>query len=330
MLRVVMFIKLMNTNKHTKSAFVFARLFRSVWVVLALLNLTACQDLFGNGSDGKTLSEARAGHSDQLTQHIRQNDPAATPPKNVLQLVRYPAPKGETSGYLTPRPKGDGKYPAIVWISGGDQAIGDFWSPRPRDNDQTAAAFREAGLVVFYPSMRGLNNNPGTMEGYYGELDDVVAATKWLKSQPFVDSNQVYLGGHSTGGTLVLLASEYAKEWAGVFSFGPRAEPSHSFSIVKLPIGITDTKGHRLRSPKYWLDGISQPTYIIEGAVEANSDDLEEMQKITKNPLVNFSLVPGCDHFSVLRPASEIIAQSIQKNNLAALNVGVAFAALCD
>jgi len=37
---------------------------------------------------------------------------------------------------------------------------------------------------------------------------------------PYVDSNRIYLVGHSTGGTKALLLSEYSKGFRAVFAIG--------------------------------------------------------------------------------------------------------------
>ena len=304
----------------------------------ALLALAACSDGADSGEGAtqaeastQTLADARKGQDAMLTEEVRQDQPAPTPPANVLTMVSYPAAAGETSGYLTPAPTDGKRHPAIIWISGGDQSLGDFWSPQPADNDQSAAIFREKGLVVFYPSMRGLNGNPGKIEGFYGELDDIVAATKWLKQQPYVDPDRVYLGGHSSGGTLVLLASEYAADWAGVFSFGPVADMSIYHGSVPLPFDRNNEQAMRLRSPIHWLASIKRPTFIIEGNLkdQSNLPELQLLQAENRNENVHFVQGGGCDHFNVLRAGSEIIADAILANNVASLAQDKRFATLC-
>ena len=54
----------------------------------------------------------------------------------------------------------------------------------------------------------GRTRSPGRVEFCAGEVDDVLAAARFLATQPYVDTNRIYLGGHSTGGTLALLVSE--------------------------------------------------------------------------------------------------------------------------
>ena len=43
----------------------------------------------------------------------------------------------------------------------------------------------------------------------------------YLAGQPYVDPERVYLGGHSTGGTLVMLVAASSDRSRAMFSFGP-------------------------------------------------------------------------------------------------------------
>lgn len=172
----------------------------------------------------KPLVEAKRRHATRLVRSSASSGPPDQPPGKVFDLVYYKAPVGELAAYLTKDP-GDGiKYPAIVWIKGGDtNSISDVWSPRPRRNDQSVRAFRDAGIVMMFPSQRGGNNNPGRREGFYGEVADILAATDYLASLPYVDPNRIYLGGHSTGGTLAMLIGASSDRYSAVFSLGPVA-----------------------------------------------------------------------------------------------------------
>ena len=288
---------------------------------LLIAGTTACSE------PAVDLASARAGHRPTVVAEVRQSDQAPKPPAKIMSVVHYPSAVGSISGYLTSVPDDGQRHPAIVWVSGGHLAIGDFWSPKPRENDQSAAAFRERGVVTFYPSLRGLNGNPGHSEGFYGEVDDLVAATRWLKQQPGIDPARVYLGGHSTGGTLVLLASEYADEWAAVFSFGPVIDPRLYGDMF--PIDVNDKPGVKLRAPVHWLASVRKPTLVIEGSERGNIVDLNEMKEVSGNPQLHFVAGAGCDHFTILRPASEIIADAIHADAVDMLWTGGKLANIC-
>ena len=126
-----------------------------------------------------SLVDARRGFRTNLARRESTDEPVEAPPPDVFRVVKFASPVGPLSAYLSPDP-GDGKkHPAIVWITGGDCAtIGDVWSPASPNNDQSARAFREAGIVMMFPSLRGGNDNPGVHEGFLGEVDDVLAAAR--------------------------------------------------------------------------------------------------------------------------------------------------------
>jgi alpha/beta superfamily hydrolase len=261
----------------------------------------------------QTLSQARAAHKTQLSQQVQSGEPVAAPPAGMFDVVSYESPVGKLAAYVSPDPGDGAKHPAIIWITGGEcNTIGDVWSPASRDNDQTAAAYRQNGLIMMFPSLRGGNQNPGSEEGLYGEVDDVLAAADYLAALPYVDAQRIYLGGHSTGGTLALLVSECSDRFRAVFSFGP-VEDVSGYGDDMLPINLSDRKEVKLRSPGYWLHGIKSPTFIIEGndRQASNISSLEVLQRISTNPQVACYAVPGQDHFSVLAPANAVIASKL-------------------
>jgi hypothetical protein len=57
------------------------------------------------------------------------------------------------------------------------------------------------------PAWRGENGHGGHFEFLAGEVDDAVAAAKWLAQQPHVDPQRVYAFGGGTGGGIAALLS---------------------------------------------------------------------------------------------------------------------------
>ncbi|BDI32431.1 hypothetical protein CCAX7_44820 [Capsulimonas corticalis] len=261
-----------------------------------------------------TLAAARLVFTTHLTAHKKTTDPAPPPPEySPISMVMYPAPLGKYPAYITaPHTKGV-KYPAIIWLAGGfDNGIGDTpWAAADPSNDQSARAFPEAGIVTMYPSLRGGNNNPGYMESFYGEVNDVLAAEKYLAQLPYVDPKRIYLGGHSTGGTLALLADESTNQFRAVFSCGPVARAT-DYGPENLTYDTDDDNENRLRSPIEFLDSISTPTYIIEGTDgTSNIRSLNELQSANANPLIHFLPIPFQDHFSELAVSTPMLARWI-------------------
>lgn len=245
---------------------------------------------------------------------MKSNLPLEKPPAGVLEVTSYTSPAGRLAAYITPRPAKAGRYPAVIWISGGDfNSIGDFWSPSPPANDQTASAFRRDGIVLMYPSLRGGNTNPGNREGFYGEVDDVIAAAGHLRSLDYVDPQRIYLAGHSTGGTLVMLVSEMTDTFRASFAFGPVASAAYyaGFGADLLPFDTKNREAVALRSPILWLDSVRSPLFVLEGETRGNVDDLNDMKAENRNPLVHFIAAAGHDHFSILAPTTALIAERI-------------------
>lgn len=259
-----------------------------------------------------TLLEARRNFVTKIVSQGEPFGPPDAPNGYDFQLVTYPSPVGPLAAYVTPDP-GDGqRHPAIIWITGGDSnSIGDVWSPQDRGNDQTANAFRTLGIAMMFPSLRGGNNNPGAREGFYGEVDDILAATEYLASLPYIDGSQIYLGGHSTGGTLVMLVGECSDRYRAIFALGPVAAPSQ-YGGEYVYCDPNDEREMELRSPILWLHCVKSPMYVLEGADNGNwNGGIDVMLAQNTNPQIQFIQVPGHDHFSVIAPLTELLARQV-------------------
>ena len=263
--------------------------------------------------DGTSLAAARANFRTMLREDPEDTDPVPPPPEGRGQLVSYPGPLGEMAAYLVV-PEGEGPRPAIVWVLGGfSNSIGPFlFEEAAADNDQTAAALPAAGVVTMYPSRRGSHGNPGERELLFGEVDDVLAAARWLAGRPEVDPDRVYIGGHSTGGTVALLAAQSGGTFRGVVSLGPTYElfpPDQTEEIF----GIAVPKEAVLRAPGFWMENLSSPTWVIEGANDGNAEELERLRQAAKSAdaPATFAVIPGEDHFSIVRRVCGLFAAEI-------------------
>jgi acetyl esterase/lipase len=294
--------------------------------LIGFLLLTGCTNQEIQAEQNISLTEARRGFKTVLISQKETNEPIEQAPAQIFKTIKYPAPSGQLSAYLSAEPSDNKKRPAIIWITGGDcNSIGDSWSPMPRDNDQTVAAYRKAGIVMMYPSLRGGNDNPGVKEGFLGEVDDVLAAANYLEKQASVDPTRIYLGGHSTGGTLALLVAESSARFRAVFSFGPVSNvSSYGRDSGFLPFDISNRQEVKLRSPGYWLASVQSPVWVLEGDTgSSNIDSLRAMAKVSDNPNARFIEVQGADHFSTLAPTNEIIAEKILQDSGTASNLSL-------
>ncbi len=266
------------------------------------------------------LADARRGFQTKLARPANKGKAAAVPPPELFSVVRYDAQPGKLVAYLSPDPQDGKRHPAIIWITGGDcNSIGrECWKEGPPQFDQSASEYRKAGMVMMFPALRGGNDNPGAEEWFLGEVDDVLDTLKFLRQQPYVDPDRIYLGGHSTGGTLALLAAESTDDFRAVFAFGPVADPS-GYPAEYNPFGSSnpkdfDPKEAELRAPGRWLESIHTPVFVIDGTF-GNFEELQSMRNSSKNPNLHYLAVQGTDHFRLLPPTNRLIAERILRDS---------------
>ncbi len=274
--------------------------------------------LFNYSALAENLLSERAGFTTVLNKQEKMQDALTKPPENIFKIVKYNTELGDMSAYLSqPKMAENEKRPAIVWLTGGfptSSPSDHLWTETDADNEQSARVYRNYGIVMMFPTLRGgVKGNPGAVEQFYGEVNDVISAGKYLRSLDYIDPERVYLGGHSTGGTLALLVAEATDIFAGVISLGPR---SGQYGKKRANYEWND-KEIDLRSPKNFLSYIQKPTYIIEGEFGNASSikDFQELLKVKPNSNINTALVEGADHFTAIHPINALFASAIAQGD---------------
>ena len=301
------------------------------WVAAAFLLLGTAGCKVRSGETGAppavtNLLDARKDFTTTLVRKATLGRMAAVPPPTTFDSVKYPSDVGDLAAYVGVSPKDGKKHPAIIWLVGGfSNSIGDIaWTPGPRDNDQSATAFRNAGIIMMYPSLRGGNDNPGYMESFYGEVNDVIAAANYLAKLDYVDPQRIYLGGHSTGGTLALLVAESTAQFRAIFSFGP-VEDVTGYGAKYLTFNTKNAREVELRAPEKWLQAVQTPTFVFEGTGEpSNFSSLKVLRSASSNQKIHFQPVKGATHYSTLFPVTRLIAQKILQDDPTSQSVSFA------
>lgn len=300
---------------------IIRRLFLAALAIILLVSLTLFSLTFAaprNAGKSADLMEARKGFSSlHFPSRIKADGPPDMPPGNVFRLIRYQSPAGKMAAYLTPPPAGkQTRRPAILWIKGGWGGIGSFlWEA---DSGQSPIAFCEAGYVVMCPSFRGENDNPGRIEAFYGEVDDVLAAYDYLAALPYVDPQRIYIAGHSTGGTLAELTAMASGKPRAVFSFGGRLD-SRGYLRLKgmlgaMPFNWLNNTEIRLRNPVEFAASIKVPLYYFEGEEYADDEEFSLMRQRAEQFHKPYSgyIVRGADHFNYLPIATYWLAETLR------------------
>ncbi|MEZ6139414.1 MAG: prolyl oligopeptidase family serine peptidase [Zavarzinella sp.] len=261
------------------------------------------------------LSVVRHEFKTRLISNFSSNIQTPIPPKGVLELVKYSTSLGVMDAYITPKTRGPGRYPAIIWLS--DQLNNSidqrFWSVE--QSHLHGQTFRDAGLIMMYPSMRGGNKNPGFVECGFGEVDDILDACKFLTSRDDVDRSRIFLVGHGYGGTLALLTAEYRSTGIrGVLAIAP-ASSIDRYDREKLTYDATFNYEKLLRSPSHWMNHISCSTWIVTGKNDHLwSTDLNEFKRTNLFPeRVHCSLLPDLDHQSIVEPVVRVYLGKIKE-----------------
>lgn len=275
--------------------------------------------------DARPLTEARSAFHTKVPRgrpagKVFDGKPAPAPPAKIFDRIEVRGPVGRVSTYVTPDPKDRKKRPAVIWAHGGFGGIDtEFWASMPRSNDQTARAFREAGIVLAIGSWRAENDNPGDYELYYGEVDDFLAIAEHVRKLPYVDPDRIYFAGHSSGATLVLLAAERTdgfRAFRAAFAIGAEAvfdDPDSYKRYGGVPFDAGNATEALLRSSAPFVRSIRRPTFHFEGGGYSSVGIAQWMEhEATKAGVPFRSFVAlQADHFSILAPLTELIARKI-------------------
>ena len=284
---------------------------------------------------GETLEEAHKNFKTKIvdgqkTEFVPDGKPGIPPKNSKFSLVNYPSKLGEMPMYITAKENNGKKYPAIIYLNGGFGGIGDSefgWDEEsPKNNYQGAGAFKRDDFVLAIPSARGENANAGKYEMFYGEIEDLEEARKYVASLPYVDPNRIYLVGHSTGGTKAVLLSEYSKGFRAVFAMGAATElmslEKYDYAGMNPPFDRTNPREIAVRSSLRYMRSITAPTFHFEG-----KDDSQPVYRVMQKVADKYQLpfksyeIAGGNHFNIIYPLTTMIAQKILADTGAKTNI---------
>jgi dipeptidyl aminopeptidase/acylaminoacyl peptidase len=273
------------------------------------LSLLACLVLLPAGCDTSALPDAspglelqqedyataRAGFKTRLLRRgpsPQDSDLRRTPPEAVVIGYR----SGELDlNALADKPPDDGKRrPAVLFLHGGFAfGEGDWEMPQP---------FRDAGYFVMIPLLRGENGQAGEFTLFYDEVGDVLAAADALARLPYVDPDRIYLAGHSSGGTLAMLAAMASDRFraAASLSGGPDQMLHTKGQDALVVFDKSDPREFRVRSPVAYATSFKSPARLYYGSEEGWADGMTRRTAILAKQAgrdVDAVKVPG-DHFS--------------------------------
>jgi dipeptidyl aminopeptidase/acylaminoacyl peptidase len=192
-----------------------------------------------------------------------QPDSMPPAPEGVT-VLEYPSGDLRLKAWINrPTERRAAQRPAVLFLHGG-------FSFGPLDW-KMAQAFRDSGYVVMTPIFRGENRQPGAFTLFYDEVDDVLAAADALARQPYVDSENIYVAGHSNGGTLAMLAALASPRFRAAASFSGSPDQvifcKYGFE-GPVPFDSTSAAEYSMRSPLAYAAGFKCPTRIYYSTKE--------------------------------------------------------------
>jgi dienelactone hydrolase len=138
-----------------------------------------------------------------------------TQPKSEYTDVFYRSGSLRIEAYLY-KPDGDGPFPVVIYNHGSREG-------HERDSvpfKYVGSMLTRAGYVVLVPERRGYGKSDGAMwrdetqrdpsrlvPRLQEEVDDVLAAIDYLRTQPFADTKRMGIMGWSFGGIVTMLAT---------------------------------------------------------------------------------------------------------------------------
>lgn len=268
-------------------------------VVLALM--VGCQA--GNNTSpadetGDDLAAARKDFVTNLT--VRGPAPQAfhnDKPRDGVKEVMYPSGELSLRGWLSTNADDGTKHSAVVYLHGGFAFSDGDWGD--------AEPFAKAGFVLFMPTLRGENGNPGTYESFLGEVDDAIAAGRYVAALPNVDPNRVFVTGHSVGGALTCLVSMMPSPYkaAGAFDGSVEMQSWAQGSAKSLvPYDANSPREVRVRNPMAFVASIRCPLrlYVGDDLREVNVPLADRAQRAGKNCELVYV---GGNHETMVAPA---------------------------
>jgi dipeptidyl-peptidase-4 len=234
-------------------------------------NINTMPSLTLRGANGEPALAVAAPRPERLSQFDIQYPELLTIPA----ADNFPMP----AQMLKPRDFNPSKrYPVIIYVYGGPSApsVANSW----KFSNYFDQMLLNAGYMVLYIDNRSATAISHKLETeangqMYGasELNDLVAAVKWLKSQSYVDPARVGVWGWSGGGTFTLLAMTHSKEFKAGIAVAAVTDPFYydtkwAESIMKLPEG--NPEGYKRSSLNDAAKDLSGRLLLVHGTYDDN------------------------------------------------------------
>lgn len=139
------------------------------------------------------------------------------------------------------KPAGNSRrYPAIIWNHGGPALT--CATPKKLFN------YAKLGYVVIGPDYQSCKNIDEHFVWFTSQINDVIGALDWLKAHPeFVDTNRIFMIGHSNGGAITVKTLDRLAELGRARDIQAASVDGgvYSYEAMLKSEGITESRAER-------------------------------------------------------------------------------------
>lgn len=187
-------------------------------ILVSMLTLTACKS--ATDTDNKSSVSLTESSTETTTEAVKENkenkieDVSATEKKLTCYV------DGQKVGGFLYLPEGDGPFPTLVFVSG----AGAYYHKYAEEVTKIV----ENGIAVVSFDCRGGVGASFVSDGKMsewtprGSVKDIMAITNLISEHPAVDTDNLFVLGHSVGGyTATIAAAENPDVFRGLIGFDP-------------------------------------------------------------------------------------------------------------
>jgi uncharacterized protein len=220
-----------------------------------------------------------------LVEGIVQSFPLEAVRDMVTEYGMIKTPVADLRSILT-IPKNSGKHPAVLFITGVSCYSVDFALDTFRTELALLRGFTRNGFVTMRVDRPGLGDSKGKkscmMEDLVDEAEHYKAALQALENHPGVDSNRIYLFGHSMGAVFAPMVAS-GKNVKGIITYGGLGRPFI----------------------EYVVDAFHQQAKL-RGASKEQLDTLDKINQVAASLLLNGEV--SQDSLRKIYPLAETVA----------------------